>query len=226
MNRLEWVLGILLVILLGVVVVLSLLFWFRPDEDTNNSAESGNLSTRIAQQAGEIAPTSVYEGQSAKIAYVAAHRAAVAWQPDAQLLNASTTWPQGTRVNTLLTGESIWEFVFYSPETATSASFSVIEDNVQLIGSSHVERPYTPLDINGWEINSGEAIQQLLEGGGFELIRDEGITVLTMALLADNQYQTGQLEWIITLISTQNGRVLDMRINAHNGELLELTTLP
>ncbi len=224
MNRLEWVLGILLVILLGVVVVLSLLFWFRPD--AGDRAESDNLSTLIAQQAAEIAPTSIYEGQSAKLAFVAARRAAVEWQPDAQLLTASTTWPQGTRVNTLLTGETTWEFVFYSVETVSSASFSVIEDNVQLVGSSRVERPYAPLNITGWEVDSDEAIQQLLEGGGFELIRDEGITVLTMALLANDQYETGQLEWIITLIGTQNGRVLDMRINAQSGELLELTALP
>ncbi len=224
MNRLEWVLGILLVILLGVVVVLSLLFWFRPNEET--VAGSANSATTIAQQANIPAPTSVYEGQSATIAFVAARRAAVEWQSDAQLLNGTATWPQGTLVNDLLTGETTWGFTFYSPESQQSASFAVIEDDVQFIGSSRAERPFTPLDIKGWQIDSDEAIRQLLDKGGFELIREEGIAVLTMALLADDQYQTGEIEWIVSLISTENGRLLDMRINAHTGELLELTTLP
>ena len=225
MNRLEWVLGILLVILLGVVVVLSLLFWFRPNDGgtINASSESDAF---IAQQAALVAPTSVYEGQSAKLAFVAARRAATEWQVDAELLNGTATWPQGAPANDLLSGETTWGFSFYSSQTGNSASFSVVDNEAQLIGTSNVTQPYTPLDITGWQVDSDEAIRQLLDSGGFQFIEDEGITILTMALLADNQSQTGQLEWIVSLIGTENGRLLDMRINAHSGELLELTSLP
>ncbi|MCA9925431.1 MAG: hypothetical protein KC419_04445 [Anaerolineales bacterium] len=222
MNRLEWILGVMLVVLLLVVAVLSLLFWFRPDPST---ADPQNSATVIAQRADDIAPTSVFEGQTAKLAFVAARRAAESWQPDAQLLNASATWPQGATIQELLGGETTWGFTFYSPEGGKTAVISVVENNPQLIGEAPTAQTYTPIDITSWELDSNEAIQRLLEAGGSQFIQDEGVTILTMLFAADNLQETNQLEWLVSLISTQNGRSIDMRLNAITGEVIELSQI-
>ena len=78
MNRLEWILGIMLVILLIVVVVLSLLFWFRPDNATISGEP--NSATTIAQQAKIVEATPRFEGRTAKIAFVEARTKATAWE--------------------------------------------------------------------------------------------------------------------------------------------------
>ena len=52
MNRLEWILGIVLVVLLLVVGVFSLTLWFRNDRTAvPNSASAANSATIIAQRA-------------------------------------------------------------------------------------------------------------------------------------------------------------------------------
>ena len=215
----------MLVVLLVVVVVLSLLFWFRPDSE-QTVTQGSNSATTIAQLADDVAPTSSFEGQTALFAFVAARKVAIDWQADAQLLNATATWPQGTTADELLTGETTWGFTFYSPDKGNSLTLSVIENNAQIITQGNVNQAYTPLDITGWKVDSDDAIRELLNNGGAQFINEEGITILTMALLADNLNNTNQIEWLLSLISTQSGRVMDLRINAHSGEIVELTQTP
>ncbi len=224
MNRLEWILGIMLVILLIVVVVLSLLFWFRPD---NAPAAGGpNSATTIAEQAQVVEPTPVFEGHTAKIAFVEARNKARAWQDDAELLTASATFSQGATPEILLAGETSWAFTFYSAAAGEAATVSVVENNARLVGTSSESAVYTPLSINNWQLDSDDAIQILLESGGTQMIEEEGITILTMALLAGNQNKSNELEWLVSLIAPQNGRILDLRLNAFTGELIEMAQLP
>ena len=125
MNRLEWILGIILVLLLVVVGALSLTFWFRNDR-TAVSAPASNSAAIIADRADDIAPTPTFDGRSAIVAYAAAQNTAVAWQPDAQLFNAQATWPQGSTADELRQGKTSWGFTFYSPATASMALISVL----------------------------------------------------------------------------------------------------
>ncbi|MCB8979550.1 MAG: hypothetical protein H6657_19240 [Ardenticatenaceae bacterium] len=130
MNRLEWILGIILVVLLVVVGVLSLTLWFRNDRTAvPNSGPAANSATIIAQRADDIAPTPLYDGRSAIVAYASALKAAQAWQTDAQLMQAQATWPQGSTPDQLLRGEESWGFTFYSPSSQRIGVFSVVEDN-------------------------------------------------------------------------------------------------
>ena len=224
MNRLEWILGIMLVILLVVVVVLSLLFWFRPGDAPATGGP--NSATTIAQQAQVIEPTPVFEGHTAKIAFVAARKTATVWQADAELLAASATFSQGATPEILLAGETSWAFTFYSAAAGEAATISVVENNARLVGTSGGGEVYTPLSINNWQLDSDDAIQIMLESGGTQMIADEEITILTMALLAGNQNQSNELEWLVSLIAPQNGRILDLRLNAFTGELIEMAQVP
>lgn len=219
MNRLEWILGIILVVLLVVVAVLSLTFWFRNDR-TAVSPPSANSATIIAQRADDIAPTPEYDGRSAIVAYAAAQETAESWQPDAQILTAQATWPQGATAQELRVGETSWGFTFYSPAAQKIAVFSVVEDNVALVSEGDHQQTDPLLSASGWNLDSDEAIKAFLAGGGNRFLNDSGVTTLTMALMASDIEENGRLEWQISLFSTQTGQAFTMRLDATNGDIL------
>ena len=216
MNRLEWILGIMLVVLLVIVVALSLMFWFRAD----TPAAPASAATEVASFANKVAPTPVFAGQTAQIAFVAAQRTAVSWQSDAALLNATATWPQGATAQELRVGETTWGFTFYSPAADEMALISVIEDEANLIMSGPFAEPTQLIGPTGWNLDSTDAIDQFLREGGVDFINSEGVTNLTMTLAADEE--NGRIQWLIQLAAAQSLRTLTMRIDATSGEILTI----
>lgn len=220
MNRLEWVLGILLALLLLLVAGLSLMFWFQPDAPT--AAQTAGAGTFI--NFDEAAPTSVFKGATALIAYVAAQKTAVSWQPDAVLLNLSGTWPHGVSPQTLDGGESSWSFTFYSPTAEKMSGISVIENEATRV----TEGPYQPqnalVQVSSWNVNSNEAMQIFLTEGGESFIQREGATTVTMNFTTDNPTQ--EIQWNIISFSPQTGHLLSMQINANSGQITALNAVP
>lgn len=217
MNRLEWILGIVLVVLLIAVAVVSLLFWFGPRQ----TAVTTNTQNPLAAQGLKIEPTSVYEGRTAKVAYAAAQNEALAWQPDAELLNASATWPQGADAQQLIDGEATWGFTFYSPSAQEIAVISVVEDTASLVSTAPHTQENPVLNVSGWNLDSRELIQSFLQEGGQDFMNQEPVTTLTTALFTDDPEQNGRIEWQASLISLANGRALTLRLDATSGEVLE-----
>jgi hypothetical protein len=215
MNRLEWILGILLVVLLVGVVALSLMFWFRADEPV---AETDNLATEVASYANKVEPTSVFVGQTAQLAYAAAQQTAVSWQPDAALLNATATWPQGSTPDTLLKGEITWAMTFISPANNQMALISVIENQASMITQGALKEAVKPINVGGWNLDSSEAINRFLLEGGEAFMRNEGLTSLTMTLTADPE--NGRVQWLMALAASQSLRTLTMQIDATSGEII------
>jgi hypothetical protein len=199
------------------VAVFSLLLWCRP----KNNLQSGTPSsaTIVAVRANQIAPTSLFAGQTAKIAFAAAQGEATTWQSDAALLNASATWPQGTTPQDLLAGETAWSFTFYSPQTEGTALISVVENEATLLSTGSYEPTAPVLSASGWQLDSEEIITQFLAQGGEDFIRTNGVTTLTMMLSTSND--TGRIEWFISLFGDQTLRSLTMRLDATSGEVLE-----
>ena len=95
MSRLEWILGIVLLVLLVVVIGLALSLWLGPE--TNIASPLSGPEAAAAGYADDIAPTRSTPQQTAKNAYVSAQKAAQGWQEDAVLVSATATWPQGVR---------------------------------------------------------------------------------------------------------------------------------
>ncbi len=221
MNRLEWILGIILVVLLLVVGALSLTFWFRNDRTAVSSPNTAaNSATIIAQRADDIAPTPEYDGRSAIVAYAAAQNRALEWQPDAQLLNTQATWPQGATADYLRQGTESWGFTFYSPAAGRIALFSVVADQVSLITEGDHTQTEPLLSASGWNLDSHEAVRVFLAGGGSTFMAEQGVTTMTMALLASDGEENGRLEWQLALFSLQTGQAFTMRLDATSGEIL------
>lgn len=218
MNRLEWTLGIILVVLLVVVAVFSLLLWFRPSTTTMTAGSSGSGAV-ISAQADQIAPTSVFVGQTAKVAFAAAQQVAINWQSDAALLNASATWPQGARASDLQTGQTTWSFTFYSVQGGATALIAVVENEATLLSNGRFQNTTPILAAGGWQVDSEAVINQFLSQGGETFIQDNGVTTMTMMLSTSNE--TGRIEWFISLFGEQTARWLEMRLDATSGEVLE-----
>ena len=219
MNRLEWILGIFLVVLLLVVGALSLTFWFRNDR-TAVPAPGSNSAAIIAQRADDIAPTPEYNGHSAIIAYAAAQNQALEWQPDAQLLTAQATWPQGATADYLQQGKESWGFTFYAPAAERIAVFSVVDDSVKLVTEGDHQQTSPLLSVSGWNLDSNEAVRIFLQEGGNSFLADQGITTMIMSLLASDVEANGRLEWQIALFSPQTGQTFTMLLDATSGEVL------
>ncbi len=218
MNKLEWILGIVLVVLLVVVVVFSLIIWFRPDDEAIIDAQP-NSATTIARNANQIAPTSVFEGQTAKIAFAAAQQEASNWQADATLLTATATWPQGATTNDLLAGETTWNYTFYSPQAQKVALISVIENQASLVSNNDTTLAQLPLGTNGWQLDSTEVVQIFLAQGGAQFLETNGVATMTMNLSTSNE--NGRIEWFISLFGDQTLNSIFMRLDANTGEILE-----
>lgn len=223
MNRLEWILGIILVVLLLVVGALSLTFWFRNDRTPVSAPVAAvNSATTIAQRADDIAPTPDYNGRSAIIAFAAAQNSALDWQPDAQLLSAQATWPQGATADYLQQGTESWGFTFYAPGVQKIAIFSVVEDNVNLVTEGDHQQTAPLLSASGWNLDSNEAVDIFLAEGGNAFLNEKGVATLTMSLKANDVEANGRLEWQIALFSTQTGQTFSMLLDATSGEVLAI----
>jgi hypothetical protein len=218
MNRLEWVLGIMLALLLVIVAGLALMFWFRSDEP--NVARPANAATEVASFANVVEPTPEISEQTAHLAYVTAQRTAVSWQSDAVLFSAMATWPQGMTAEEIREGEAAWNFTFYSPAAESMALISVAQNEASLIVQGPMEKPADLFDATGWNLDSSDAIDLLLQEGGATFIDEAGITTLTMALTMDAE--DGRILWHIQLSASQSLRIMTLSLDATSGEILEV----
>lgn len=210
MSRAEWILGGILVVLLAIVVIAAATLWL-PKRDTPPVA---TLVVTVP-----VAPTLAFSGSTAVFAFAAADTQATTWQTDAQLIEANATWPQGVTRDDILTGSAVWSFIFYSPGQNKVANIQVVDNVSTLLTETTPPTTLSPLNSTSWRVDSPQAIQILLEqAGGDEFLRSQGVSILNMNLSA--VAESGQLEWFISLFSSQTGQSLIIRIDATNGEII------
>lgn len=213
MSRLEWILTGVLGLLLVVVLVMGLLLWLRPGIGT-----APPLPTVDAP----VAATPSLVRNTALLAFSSAQAEAQAWQPDAQLVQASATWTQGAGREDLLSGRATWDFTFISPSADATAVFSVIEDEPQLIAENDLQRDVAVQDVSGWRLDSPDAIARVMEEGGEAFLRGAGTTTMKASL--DTARHPDKIEWFISLISKYSGNSFTARIDATSGDVLAIET--
>lgn len=213
MSRAEWILGGILVVLLAIVLIAAAFLWL-PDR----TPQVGITPTVVAV----VAPTIPFAGSTAVFAFAEAATSARNWQGDASLLEMTATWPQGVTRENILTGSTVWGFTFYSPALNEVAYIEVVDNQARLITQTPAPTPLSPMDSSGWQVDSPEAIRILLEeAGGDEFIRTQGVSILTMNLNLVGQ--SGRIEWLLSLFSSQTGQSLVVRVDANSGALIPLT---
>lgn len=217
MSRLEWILGILLVVLLVAVLGISALIWFRPQTP---ALPEGLPPTRAA--AVQPVPTSIYAEKTAMVAYATAQRALQDWYGDAVLLDATATWPQGVTETTLRTGEANWAYTFYSPAQSAMTLVTVRGDQASRIAENAYNQ-LTPLaDTGSWLLDSQQAINKFMDEGAAQFLQNEGPSTMIMKLTATDN----QMVWFMSLFANGSGRSFTMEMHANTGEVLALEVGP
>lgn len=217
MSRLEWVLGILLVVLLVAVLGISALIWLRPQAP---ELPEGLPPTRSA--AAVPVPTSVYEESTAMVGYARAQQAIQDWHSDAVLLDATATWPQGVTETMLRAGEANWAYTFYSPAQSAIALVTVQGDAASRISENVYSAPSPLADAGSWLLDSTQAIDKFMAEGAAQFLQAEGPSTMIMKLTAVDD----QMVWFLSLFANGSGRAFTMRIHATTGEVLELEVSP
>ncbi len=207
MTRLEKLLVLILGILVLVVGGTMLLLWMQPDPDAIPVA-SGNAS----------APSAVQGASTAHFAYATAIEAVKAWQTDAQLVNATATWPRGAQEADLEPGRATWNFTYFSPASGALTQASVLGDQVTLYETGTSAETPSLLGIGQWQQDSDSAVATFLDNGGREFLRQNGLTTLTLSL--DMRADAGRAVWIAALFANSTGRSLTMQIDAASGDIL------
>jgi hypothetical protein len=212
MNRLEWILGIFLVVLLLIVLGLAIMLWTQP---------RGGEPPAFADRPAAIAPaTPVFVGKTAQTAFAQAEARAQEWQADAMLLRADATWPPGLLIGDVLDGASSWSFVFYSPSQGAIRQVTVIEESVTLLAERNYQPPQPLQATSDWTVDSNTAVQYFMTNGGQEFMRQVGSTVLTMSLRMDKP--DGRIIWSVSSVATDSARGLIIDIDARTGDVLEV----
>ncbi len=214
MTRIERTLTVLLVLLLVVVLIFVALLLFAPERAPQQ------------QPVGQVGiePTSTLTGQTAHRAYANARAVATEWQADAMLATASATWPQGLTRDELAKGEAVWTFTFYSPAAQEVATINVANGIGTLASNQPAGSSLDLLEVNGWQVDSSEAIQSVLGNGGDAFMSNAGFVTLNMNLSLANT--NSRVEWLVALFSNQEGTALTHRIDATSGETLEVLGSP
>jgi hypothetical protein len=216
MSKLEWILGLILVALLLIAAGLAVSLWIRPQ--ITQSTDENNPLAAYADDVAKAPPTS---GQTAKNAFVVAQKRAQAWQPDAALVSASATWPQGAQPSYIEQGATDWGFMFHSPAAASYAVVTVSNGEALFIQGESKD-PIDLLQSSSWQLDSSDVVSKFLTEGGEAFINTEGITILSMTFATNNPNENGRLEWQISAFATQSGHAYIMRVDAASGEILEV----
>lgn len=226
MNRLEWILGFILLILLAVVGVFGYRLWTQEPAASTANADLETIPTAVplanVTPTLPSAPTPSFVGTTAKAALATAKDVAVQWQADAQLVGASATWSQGVTLDTLQAGTGAWGFTFFSPGAVETAVITVTDNSGQLVQSSPYKQPSPPQPITGWEADSESVINSFLNDGGQAFVEEAVTVTFNMSLLPAGE----RLDWMLTLFAPANGRSLSIRYNATSGEKLEEVAAP
>ena len=217
MSRLEWILGLILVVLLVVAAGLAVSLWVRP-QATAPPVSGSNLVAAYADDVADLPPAS---GQTAKNAFLTAQTKALAWQPDAVLISTSATWPQGAQPDYIKQGAADWGFTFHSPAAQANAVVAITNGQPVLIQGTS-KGPVDVLQSSSWQLDSSDVVAKFLEEGGRTFIDAEGITILSMTFQTNDPNENGRLEWRISALATQSGHSYTMRIDASTGEILEV----
>jgi hypothetical protein len=206
MTRIEWALSGLLAFLVIAVTVLLLLFW--SERRQQGAAEDAPL---VVNEAGS--PASVPTAQTAvRLAAPVAQQ----WAEDAQLYSALATWPDGTTFTPADTG---WTLLYYSPASGATAQIGVNAGRAVLLTSHTTDAQLQPVALDGWSVDSPQAVDLLLDNGGQTFIDAHGDVGLTLTLNAN-----GVLRWRARLIDAESGDSLHVEIDPHTEAIVDSTT--
>jgi len=164
-------------------------------------------------------PTPPWPVRTAQEAYPLAEEVARAWQPDAELSNASSSWRGGAMPQELLEGKTTWGFHFVSPSTSQFCIVSVVGDEARVIESGSIPRVPVLLALSDWHVDSPQALSIFLDHGGRDFLAAHADADVHLHLLTRIENET--LIWLASGLSSNDRIAHTVSINAITGAVVE-----
>lgn len=178
--------------------------------------------TRGGIKVGPVAsqPTPPWKILTAQEAYPLAEGAARAWQPDAKLSNASSSWGSGATPQELVEGKTTWGFHFISPSASQFCIVSVVGEEARVIESGSIPRVPILLALADWHVDSPQALSIFLDHGGRDFLAAHADADVHLHLLTRVENET--LIWLAIGLSSNDGVAHTVPINAVTGAVVEI----
>ena len=164
-------------------------------------------------------PTPPWKVLTAREAYPLAEGAARAWQPDAKLSNASSSWDSGATPQELLEGKTTWGFHFISPSASQFCIVSVVGEEARVIESGSIPRVPVLLALSDWHVDSPQALSIFLDNGGRDFLAAHADADVHLRLLTRVENET--LLWLAAGLSPNDRVAYTVPINAVTGAVVE-----
>jgi hypothetical protein len=192
MRRTEWIIGGILGLLIVAVLVTLLIFW------NNGRSEQGSVDLNNLEYVTAVE------------AYNLALPVARKWSGDAALLSASAGWqPEVDFTN----GRASWTMIFYSPAESATALISVTNAKAQMARTTPQFGKIQTGDLAGWQIDSPQAVADLLVNGADDFMTRHAKVNLILTL--DVQ---GAPTWRSTFVDTETKENYSLNITADTGQ--------
>jgi hypothetical protein len=199
-----WGLGALFVAVLGALGFL-LSQADRPEALTAPAANSAISPATVVHRLPQTP-------NSAQHLYVYAMQAAQAWQPDAALAGAATSWPFVSL--DALSRPVDWTFQFYSPATELVYVVNVSGTSATTIRETRAPYRLSTIDDEKWRVDSYQALNIWLNHGGGEFLRRYPVVDISIRL-GLSQAQTPV--WTVLGIDDTGQAVLTEQVDAYDG---------
>jgi hypothetical protein len=203
-SKREWI------ILIGLVVVVLAVYGGLLLVVTRGGVKVGSVPAR---------PTPPWKVLTAREAYPLAEEAAKAWQPDAKLSNASSSWGGGVTPQELLEGKTTWGFHFVSPSASQFCIVSVVGEEAQVIKSDNIPRVPVLLALSDWHVDSPQALSIFLDNGGRDFLAAHTEADVHLHLFTRVENET--LLWLASALAADEETVYTVLINAVTGAVVE-----
>lgn len=162
--------------------------------------------------------TIVFEGGTAKTAYLAALKQAQGWHSPLELVSLSASWPNAS-LDSLGQAET-WDFSFFSGEHER-LYFVVVATDKLVVGRPHpfkLKRPPRLVNPAEWAVDSDQALSIWLNNGGGAFVQTFPENQVEILLRRDNN--SNKPIWNIIGVTPDQSQLLYMTIDAMTGAIL------
>jgi hypothetical protein len=149
---------------------------------------------------------------SARALYDRAEQAAHEWQPDAGLASAVASWPFATLDG--LSRPVDWTFSFFSPSTQRLYVLNVHPERITPIRETLSPYPLPILSPEQWRVDSYQALNAWLNGGGGDLMRSHPVVDVSARLRLDDE----RLVWSVIGLGPEGQPVWGVLLDAVDGD--------
>ena len=161
------------------------------------------------------------QGATAREALIPAAELAAEWREDAALVVASSQrYVAGAQGEETAVQDVEWTFQFYSPSSQRTILVSVIAGQARRVRAGMSPYQLDAIPDAQWRLDSDQALQLWLDGGGSHLLAQRSEMDVVMQLRMQEAETGPRPVWIVVGLLTGGERTFTVTVDAATGEVL------